>query len=688
MILAEALLLGGMVLFVGGMVVAWTRPTAGGVRGSFLLGSLGCAVAAIQAVELLVTGTAPSLAIGFPGTTTGVPLLALSIQEDPLSAFFLLVVAVSGGAVMLASVGYVDRYVHERRGRLAGLCNLFLLSLVLVCTAGTVFLFLVAWEGMTLVSFLLVVHEHHEPENRQAGLRYVIMSHAAATGVIASLLLLAVGTGQAGWGGIAQGTARLSPWVRDGAFLAALGGFGTKAGMVPLHVWLPGAHPAAPSNVSALMSGVMVKMGIFGLLRVVLDLLGGGPSWWAYALLALGALSALVGVLYAIVQHDLKRLLAFHSIENIGIILMGIGAGLLFLNLGYPALAALALAAALLHTWNHALFKSLLFLGAGAAVGSTGTRDLERMGGLIHRMPGVALGFLVGSLAISALPPFNGFVSEWLLFQSFFAAFTTGSAGTEMTFSALAAVLALTSGLAAYCFVKAFGITFLARPRTPEAAKAAPAPRTLVAGMGILALFCLVLGVAPILALDLAGGPLRELTGTTLGTGVPFSVFSSLPGPGSVSLPFAPGLLALLLAGVLVVAWAFWRLRGAPQVAPGPTWDCGMDRPTPRMEYTATGYAQPLTRIFRDFYRPRDHEERRPALQPGWGDLSRIKRWAREIEDPVWRWFYLPLSQGTLHLARRTSRLQSGRIHAYLAYMFTTLVLLLLLVRVVWGGTP
>ncbi|EQD51970.1 hydrogenase 4 subunit B, partial [mine drainage metagenome] len=305
---------------------------------------------------------------------------------------------------------------------------------VLVCAAGTVFLFLVAWEVMTLVSYFLVIHDHEDAKSRRAGLVYLIISHAAAGAIIVSLLLLAVGTGQSAWSAIAANVGGLAPWVRDTAFVTALIGFGTKAGMVPLHVWLPDAHPAAPSNVSALMSGVMIKMGILGLLRVVFDLLGGGPSWWAYTILLLGAASCLVGVLYAIAQHDLKRLLAYHSIENIGIILMGIGASLAFLDLGYPDLAALAMAAALLHTWNHALFKSLLFLGAGAVVGGAGTRDLEKLGGLIRRMPGVALGFLVGALAISALPPFNGFVSEWLLFQSFFAAFATGSAGTEMVF--------------------------------------------------------------------------------------------------------------------------------------------------------------------------------------------------------------------------------------------------------------
>lgn len=684
----ELLLWAGLLALIAGSLTGILGQSRWAVTASFLAGSMGCALLALQAAWTLFGGGSPTFALALPGTTSALPLLNLVVSEDPLSAFFLVIVSVSGGAILLASVGYVDQYVHERKATLAGLCNLFALSMVLVCASGTVFLFIVAWEAMTLVSYFLVIHDHGDTESRRAGLVYVIMSHAAAAAIIVSLLLLAVGTGQSSWSAISTNASTLSPWVRDTAFLAALLGFGTKAGMVPLHVWLPDAHPAAPSNVSALMSGVMIKMGILGLLRVAFDLLGGGPTWWAYTILTVGAVSALVGVLYAITQHDLKRLLAYHSIENIGIILMGVGASLAFLDLGYPALAALAMAAALLHTWNHALFKSLLFLGAGAAVGGAGTRDLEKLGGLIRRMPGVALGFLIGALAISALPPFNGFVSEWLLFQSFFAAFTTGSVATEMVFSLLAAVLALTSGLAAYCFVKAFGITFLARARSPGAEAAPSAPRSLVGGMGILAAFCLVLGVAPFIALEMAGKALSELTGSQLGTGFPAAPLASLPGPTGSSLPFAPGALALLLAIGLVVAWLVWRVRGLPHVRSGPTWDCGLDAPTPRMEYTAAGYAQPLEQVFQSFYRPHEASERRPSLRAGWAPLARLKSFHEEIVEPLWSWIYSPVEAGTLALARGTSRLQSGRIHAYLAYMFVTLVVMLLLIRVVWGTTP
>jgi hydrogenase-4 component B len=686
--LPELLLPVSLVGFVAASAVGFLSRGRRGLRVSFLLGALAAALSAIQAVLVLGGGTMPASILRIPGTVSASPVLALGIQEDPLSAFFLLVVSVSASAILFASMGYAERYVPHRPGVLAGGCSLFVLTMVLVCTSGTVFFFLVAWEAMTLVSYFLVVHERESAESQSAGLVYLVMSHAATGAILVSFLLLATGTGSTTWAGIAAGAGGLSPGLRDAAFLAALVGFGTKAGMVPFHGWLPDAHPAAPSNVSALMSGVMIKMGIFGLLLVVLGLLGGGPSWWAYAILAFGGVSALAAVLYAIAQHDLKRLLAYHSIENIGIILLGVGTSLLFLDMGYPTLAALALAAALLHTWNHALFKSLLFLGAGAAVGETGSRDLNRMGGLIRRMPGVALGFLVGALAISALPPFNGFISEWLLFQSFFAGFSTGSVLAEMTLAALAAVLALTSGLAAYCFVKAFGITFLAKPRSKGAEQAGSPPASLVGGMGILGFLCLALGVAPILELDLAARPLRELTGAALGSGISLSLLSPLPNVSAGSLPLAPGWVALLLAGGLLVAWAVWRIRGTPKVVERPTWDGGLDAPTSRMEYTAAGYAQPVELLFSGFYRPTSRTERTESVHPSWADLAQVRHYSLEILDPIRAGLYTSIASGVVGIARRVSRLQSGRIHAYLAYIFVTLVGLLLLIRAIGGPAP
>ncbi len=690
MILSGLLLVIGVAGFLAASGLALVGRSGRSVRASLAVGAGAAAVSAVQALTVLTDADFATGALAIPGTTAANPLVALALTEDPLGAFFLLVVSVSGAAILIASIGYIDRYVAHGSARLAGLLSLFLISLLLVCLAGTVFTFLVAWEGMTLLSYFLVVHEHRSPETRRAGFLYLAMSQAGTAAILTSLLLLATGSGTGTFAGIARSAPGLPAGILDAAFVAALLGFGMKAGLVPLHIWLPEAHPAAPSNVSALLSGVMIKMGILGLLRVLFELMGGGPEWWADLLLALGALASLSGVLSALAQHDLKRLLAYHSIENIGIILLGVGAALLFLDLGDPALAALALAAALLHTWNHALFKPLLFLGAGAAVGAVGTRDMERMGGLARRMPAVGVGFLVGALAISGLPPFNGFVSEWLLFHSFFGAFATGSVATEMLFAALAGILALTSGLAAYCFVKAFGIVFLGRPRSEPAARAAAPPGTLTAGMGILAGFCALLGVAPFLALAAMHRSLLELTGASLGSGSAVAFPTALPSPGAgVSLPFAPGAVALLLAGMLLVSWALWRLRGVPRRdTVGPAWECGGEPTTARAEPTALGYAQPIEHLFHPYYRPRDRIELGGSEGPGRAGMAPVVGFGREIEEPVRKYLYHPLAGGLLGVARATSRLQSGRIHAYLVYMFVTLVGLLLLLRLVGGGSP
>ncbi|MHB8352185.1 MAG: proton-conducting transporter transmembrane domain-containing protein [Thermoplasmata archaeon] len=676
--------------FLAAVCVAWAGRGDRWTRASLALGSAASAVAAVQALGVLAGGTTGIVTLSVPGATAANPFLTFSLVEDPIAAFFLFVVAVSGSAILLASIGYTGRYVTEGRARLAGLINLFLLVLVLVCTAGTVFSFLVVWEGMTLLSYILVVHEHHSPETRRAGFLYLVMSQAGTAAILASFILLATGAGTGSFAGIARAANTLPIGLRDTAFLAALLGFGMKAGVVPLHIWLPEAHPAAPSNVSALLSGVMIKMGILGLIRVLFELLGGGPSWWAYLLLAVGALSALSGVLSALAEHDLKRLLAYHSIENIGIILMGVGASLLFLDLGDPALAALAMAAALLHTWNHALFKPLLFLGAGAAVGAVGTRNMEQMGGLARRMPAMGLGFLVGALAISGLPPFNGFVSEWLLFHSFFGGFTTGSVSTEMLFSALAGLLALTRGLAAYCFVKAFGIVFLGRPRSESASSATAPPSSMTAGMGVLAGLCVLLGVAPVLALDAMHRALFEITGASLGSGTSLAFSATLPSTGlSGPLPLAPGLIALLLAATLLIAWALWRMRGTPRpTVERPAWDCGGEATTARTEPTALGYAQPIEQLFHSYYRPKDRLELEPSAGAGRAGLAPLARFSREMAEPVRTFLYQPIATGILRVGRMTSRLQSGRIHAYLVYMFITLVSLLLLLRFVGGSSP
>lgn len=676
--------------YLGGFAASLGAPASSrrAVSISLLLSLVGTVLGGTAALLLLLQGSQFTWGFVPAGFSSPTPLASLGISMDQLSAFFVLLISLVGFAITLASLGYVERFVHERPATLAGLYALFLFTLLLVVLAGTVFLFLVAWEAMTVVSYFLVVHEHASPKVQRSGLFYLVISHAAGASVLTALLLLAVYSGSPTFSGIAAAASQLNPWVKSLVFVAAVLGFGTKAGLVPLHVWLPEAHPAAPSNVSALMSGVMIKVGIYGILRVVFQVMGGGPLWWGILLLLLGATSALVGVLNAIAQHDLKRLLAFHSVENVGIIFMALGASLIFLSLGFPILAALALLAGMLHTVNHALFKSLLFLGAGAVVGETGTRDMERMGGLARAMPQTALFFLVGALAISGLPPLNGFVSEWILFQAFFASFSTGSLATEVLFTASAGVLALSTGLAGYCFVKASAAVFLARARAPESVKVTEdAPITMRGGMAILAGLCVVLGVVPMLAIDLIGKTVSQLTGTSSPT------ISFAMALGAVRLPqlsgnLYVGVVALILAGAILGVWVVRRVGNAEADRRSPAWDCGLDRPTPRMEYTASGYAQPILRLFSSFYAPTVRSEKSTLGGSRPGLLEKTSRYETEVSYPLVERFFDPLKRTVLELSRRTSRLQSGRIHAYLAYFVITLFVLLIALWAFGGGGP
>ena len=378
---------------------------------------------------------------------------------------------------------------------------------------------------------------------------YLAMTHAGFAALIAMFLLLSGADLTSSFASMRAGAALLSPATRNAIFLLALFGFGAKSGIIPLHVWLPMAHPVAPSHVSAILSGVVIKMGIYGLLRVLLDLMGGGPAWWGGIVLGLGAISALLGVLYALMEHDLKRLLAYHSVENIGIILIGIGAGLIFHSYGLMTLAALGFIGGLYHTINHATFKGLLFLGAGSVLHATGTRNMEKMGGLIKRMPWTALFFLIGAAAISALPPLNGFASEWLVFQSLLGGSNIPTPEVAVVMPLAVGMLALTSGLAAACFVKAFGISFLAIPRSAEAEHAHESPPSMVAGMAILAIACVALGLGPFVVVPRLGRVLTGLGGLP-DTHAAFTLSLSLVTSNNAS-SMSPTLLALGLLGVV-----------------------------------------------------------------------------------------------------------------------------------------
>ena len=446
------------------------------------------------------------------------PFLAFAIRLDPLAALFLLTIALTGLAVSVYALGYVTEfYGRASLGLLGSLYNAFLASMTLVILADNGFFFLIVWELMSLISYFLVVTEHEKADVRHAGFFYLIMMHIGTAFIILTFLGLFEGTGSFSFEAFRHPQQPLPEGLRTLVFLAALIGFGTKAGIVPLHVWLPRAHPAAPTHISALMSGVMIKTAIYALIRVYFDFLGGQFLWWwGFAVLVIGAISALLGVMYALMEHDLKSLLAFHSVENIGIILLGVGAGMIFLTYGLKEFAALGLLAGLYHTINHAMFKALLFLGAGSLVYATHTRNMEEYGGLLRRMPWTGACFLIGAVSIAALPPTNGFVSEWLVFQSLFLSFHLPALFLKLMLPIAAAMLALTGVLALACFAKAFGMSFLALPRSPHARRAAEAPPAMRIGMAVLALVCAVLGLAPMLVIPL----LDRVTGPLVGVSI------------------------------------------------------------------------------------------------------------------------------------------------------------------------
>jgi len=553
---------------------------------------------------------------------------------------------------------------------------MLLMTTTLVFLADNALFFLMVWEIMAMTAFFLVSYEHEHEETRNAGVLYFVLSHLGTGCLIVGFFLLYQASGGFAFEGYRDLGARLSPGIRTSVFLLFLAGFGFKAGVVPLHIWLPAAHPVAPSNVSAVMSGVLIKTGIYGMTRVFFDFMGNPPNWWGVTVLTLGTISAVLGVLFALMEHDLKRLLAYHSIENIGIILMGLGAALMFLHSGHPVLASLALIAALYHTLNHAVFKALLFLGAGAVLHATHTRNMEEMGGLARRMRWTALFFLVGAVAISALPPLNGFVSEWLTYQSLLQGFGTTSSLIRLMFPLSGAMLALTGALAAACFVKAFGITFLAQPRSDRARQAREAPGTMLAGQGVLTAACLFLGLFPTLVLKLFDPLTRQLTGQQLSrqlAAVDGLVLSSVVAEGGTVSTLGILLLGICLAVVPWILWLVFARRTRIRVAP--TWDCGLRGLTPHMEYTATGFSKPIRMIFKTLFRPRREVQREYDFSPYFATSLRFES---HVEEVFYTRLYRPMNQGALRISRRLRALQAGSIQAYLIYVFVTLVALLL----------
>ena len=607
------------------------------------------------------------------------PLTGFALRLDGLSAFFLIVIGLVGVSTSIYGFGYSEAYEGRYSLRMMGaMLNMLLLSLSLQVMANNALTFLIMWEAMSLSAYWLVLTENDQPGTVRAANWYIAMTHAGFAALVAMFFLLSGGELTASFAEMRSTSALLSPLTRDAIFLLALFGFGAKAGIVPLHIWLPMAHPVAPSHVSAVMSGVVIKMGIYGIVRVALDLLGGGPVWWGGVVLGVGAVSALLGVLYALMEHDLKRLLAYHSVENIGIILIGIGAGLIFHSYGLMTLAALGFIGGLYHTINHASFKGLLFLGAGSVLHATGTRNMEEMGGLIKKMPWTALFFLIGSAAISALPPLNGFASEWLVFQALLGGFNIPTPEVALLMPVAVGMLALTSGLAAACFVKAFGITFLALPRSHAAEHAHESPLSMRIGMGILALACVGLGIAPFVVVPVIGGILNGLGGLP-DTRAAFTSNLSLQTP----LAFGQMSSTLVMLGLLIllalIPLVMWVLRVNHRLRISDTWGCGRVGQTPRMEYTATSFAEPLRRVFAELYRPT--KEVTIDFHPNSKYFVQSIEYKSEIMPLFERLLYDPFLRLIQFAAHQVRKLQAGSLHLYLVYVMVILILLLLAAR-------
>jgi formate hydrogenlyase subunit 3/multisubunit Na+/H+ antiporter MnhD subunit len=594
----------------------------------------------------------------------GLPDLPMHLRLDALSRVFLALLGSASAGISLFASGYFRKGQGTAPGVLGLQYHLFLASMGFVLLADDAYAFMVAWETMALASYFLVTSQHAIPEIRSAGFLYLLMAHVGAIAILLSFGILQGGTWLFAFDAMRASTLP-APWA-TAAFLLALFGFGAKAGLLPLHVWLPEAHPAAPSPVSALMSGVMLKTAIYGVLRVTFDLIGDPQWWWGLVPLALGLATAIFGVVFAAVQTDMKRLLAYSSVENIGVLFTGIGLAIVFHGVGMQALAALALIAVLYHALNHAFMKSLLFLGTGAVLHATGERNLGRLGGLIHRMPWAGWLTLVGVLAIAGLPPLNGFVSEWLLLQTFLFSHEVPRPFVNMLLPLGAAVLALAAALAGYVMVKFFGIVFLGQPREASLAGARDVDGLEKAGLLWLAVGCALLGLLPNQVIGVLGSATTQLVGSAPDIASrSWWMLAPLP---ERAVSYAPLILLAVIVGVIAAAFLIVRAVYRRPVRRAAPWDCGFARPDPRMQDTAEGFGQPIRHIFQSFFAI---ERELPSPR----DVA--PRYRVSVTDRIWRDLYLPIGGLVQRLTNTVAWLQQGRISVYLTYSFITLVVLL-----------
>ncbi len=613
---------------------------------------------------LWVLGTRATGTLQLP---LGLPWLPWRLHLDALSGFFLALIGLLSIAVGIYGRGYVREFENGRDSlpALGFFSGLFLFSMLLVVLAGGALVFMVAWELMTLSSYFLVAFQHEQAATRRGAFLYLLMGQIGGVFILLAFGVLASFAGSFSF--TAMRSIHLPVVWASIAFVLAFIGFGMKAGLVPVHTWLPEAHPVAPSHISALMSGVMLKVAVYGFLRVIFDLLGPVHWQWGVAVLVIGSVSALLGVLLALLQNDLKRLLAYSSTENLGIIFIGLGLSMIFIGTGHTVLGVLALLAALYHTLNHTLFKGLLFMGAGAILHSTHERDLDQMGGLLRRMPWTGWFFLIGSISISGLPPLNGFVSEWLTFQAALQAWHLQNGLLRALIPLAAVALALTGALAAACFVKVYGIAFLGRARSRHVRRAHPVPMSMRIGQGLLAALCVAAGLLPASIITLLEGVSWQLLGTGLSPADAQSWLWLTPISKTAASYSAPlVLMALLLFFVATVV--FLRRGAARRVRRSDPWDGGFAPPTPRMQYTAAAFAQPLRRVFAPLLQIEEHLTKSPS-----GSL----RYRLHVTDRTIDLLYTPCVRALDRITRYIARLQGGHLRAYLGWTLGALVLLL-----------
>lgn len=639
----------------------------------------------------------------------------LVLEMDRLSALFVFVTALVYLPVSIYSAAYMRQYLNLYSMRSFGIYyHLLFAWIVLLLVAADVVTFLFSWELMSIFSYLLVNYKHEDEYNTQAGYLMLAMSEAGMLAAALALLLLAGTSGKLDFASLKATSTGMSETARWAVFLLSFFGFGVKVGLVPSNIWLPRAHPAAPGNVSALLSGVILNLGLYGILRVNTDILPLNQVGPGIIVLIVGTVSALVGILYATTENDMKKMLAHSSIENMGIMTAGLGAGFVFMTSGYPVLAGIAFTAALYHMTNHALYKALLFLGVGAVDASLGHRDMDRLGGLIKVMPWTGLFVLVGALSIAALPPFNGFVSEWLTLQTMLRSAVLSSRAVKIVFALCGATLALTAALAVTCFVKAFAMSFLGISRSPSAETAIEVKRSMRVPMGILALCCLLLGVLPTYVIPVLDKAISPLTHESVSDALvpPFFTITQgdakfseaflaefhdlgaqagrglLPGRGwvvlhqgaqknpvvfAMSTSYSFVVLLLLLGGAFVIVR---KLTKARTVVARPAWDGGLRRLMPEMTYTATGFSNPVRVIFQAVFRPSTFDDRRETIAEHFRMAIKDGRQEVHIVD---RFFLLPVAQGVRWTASLLGRMHTGSVNVYAAYVLLSLFVVLII---------